>query len=84
MWYNIHLLQQLFANTHANTKRDDSDSYDDSVTVDDHCDVLYQNVDVDELSMDLASVNGSNEESVATLSILSCLTNISCNTKSTI
>ncbi len=42
---------------------------DDSVTVDDQCDVLCENVDVDELSMDLVSVNGSFEESVAFLSI---------------
>ncbi len=42
---------------------------DDSVTVDDQCDVLYENVDVDELSMDLVSVNGSFEESVASLMI---------------
>ncbi len=42
---------------------------DDSVTVDDQCDVLFENVDVDELSMDLVSVNGSFEESVASLSI---------------
>ncbi len=42
---------------------------DDCVTVDDQCDVLCENVDVDELSMDLVSVNGSFEESVASLSI---------------
>ncbi len=44
-------------------------TFDDSVTVDDQCDVQCENVDVGELSMDLVSVNGSFEKSVTSLSL---------------
>ena len=47
----------------------DSETNDDSVTVDDQCNVQCGNIDVDEVSKDLVTVNHSFEEYVVPLSV---------------